>query len=192
MRLSALFAGLACASLAAAAEHTAAIYIQPVLSGAGAPALLAEVTYDPFLPGEAVVSSFEFPELPEDAQTVRVGVRQGGAWVSSTSIASARNFAKGYKPHLLLTTDEAGDVVSAGVRGVRIDAGQTRDFGPKAVVTTVARGEQVQLGKPVVLSPEGKKTAAGEPEEKTLLQKYWWVIGIVLLLTVTGGGGDGK
>ena len=79
--------------------------------------------------------------------------------------------------------------MGAALKGVRIDAGQTRDFGPKAVVLVDRLGSQPELNKPVVLAPNGKKV---EPEpEKTMLQKYWWVLAIGLFLAVSGGG-DGK
>jgi hypothetical protein len=204
------------ASLAAAAERTAKVYIQPIVADAATappPSFLAEVLYDPYLPSEARVVEFAFPELGEsdardedededDEQTTtkktptgtgaaaptiayrrrpafRVGVYDATArrWTSATSVAAAENFAKGYGTHVVLSVahpDEAdGDaaVVSAALRGVRIDAGATRDFGPKALVRVAAKGEQVSLGKPVVLSPEGKAKVAGEQEEKTFLQK---------------------
>lgn len=217
------------ASLAAAAERTAKVYIQPILADAAAapaPKFLAEVLYDPYLPSEARVVEFEFPELGESeddededsssssnkkaaavagAPTIayrqrpayRVGVYDpaAGRWTSATSVAAAENFDKGYGTHVVLSVADpdggAGEVVGAALRGVRIDAGATRDFGPRALVTIEAKGEQVSLGKPVVLSPEGKAKVAGEQEEKSFLQKYWWLIGIVVLLTMTGGG-DGK
>ncbi|KAL7623831.1 hypothetical protein AAE478_005387 [Parahypoxylon ruwenzoriense] len=184
-------AALALAGLAsaAAADRTAAIYIQPVSQSAVAPALLAEIAYDPSSPAEtAEVISYEAPELPEEARLVRIGVysASAGRWESSTSVASVDNFGKGYAPTLLLSVDEEGQVFGAALRGVRIDAGQTRDFGPKAVVLATRPGSQPELNKPVVLSPEGKNVV---PEEKTFFQKYWWLIGIVIMLSMTGGGG---
>ncbi|KAI5862320.1 cyclin-domain-containing protein [Durotheca rogersii] len=184
---------LALASLAstAASDRTAAIYIQPVSLSAGepasAPAPLAEVRYDASAGAEVV--SYEAPELPEGTRLVRVGVWDagGGRWASSTTVGSADNFGKGLAPALLLSVDARGDVLSAALRGVRIDAGQTRDFGPRALLLPSLPGRQPELNKPVVLSPEGKTVA---PEEKTLFQKYWWVMAVVLLLTMSGGGGD--
>ncbi|KAH8195034.1 hypothetical protein TruAng_010806 [Truncatella angustata] len=194
MKLSSILSSLALATLASAAERTAAIYIQPVLSSAPAPALLAEITYDPYLPSEASVSSFEFPDLEslQAAKNFRVGVYSPSSrtWESSASIASVANFGKGYSPHIILSVDQSGDVQGAALKGVRIDAGQTRDFGPKAVIRVAEKGEQVSLNKPVKLTPEGK--LKDEQQEKTFLQKYWWLIGIVMVLTLTGGGGDGK
>ncbi|ETS77495.1 hypothetical protein PFICI_11369 [Pestalotiopsis fici W106-1] len=196
MKLPTLFSGLLLAGLASAAERTAAVYIQPVLSSAPAPVLLAQVTYDPYLPSEASISNFEFPDFEEsgfgEARSVRVGVWSPStqSWSGSASVASIQNFGKGYSPHVILHVNQgSGDVVGAALRGVRIDAGQTRDFGPKAVVNVVGKGEQVALNAPVKLTPDGKKRE--EETEKTFLQKYWWLIGIVVLLSMTGGG-DGK
>ncbi|KAK6825129.1 hypothetical protein PG987_012623 [Apiospora arundinis] len=190
-----LFSGLAALTgLAAAAERTIPIYIQPVTVGPDVAA--------------PKVTSFEYPSdllSPEDDERqgqqreaprhVRVGAWDPVAksWASSTSLASTANFDKGFAPHFVVTLDSpvAGksDVAGVVLKGVRIDAGQTRDFGPQVVLRTAEPGSQVELNKPIVLSPEGRKVA--EEPEKTLLQKYWWVIGIVLVLTLTGGG-DGK
>ncbi|TDZ66038.1 hypothetical protein CTRI78_v003313 [Colletotrichum trifolii] len=192
MRAS-FFSALLAASLVAAAEaRLAKIYVEPVaLSTSGAPSLLAEVEYDARQPTEASVSNYEPPEIEDGAKLVRVGVYDPAAkaWTSSVSVASTGNFAKGYAPNILVSVDAEGNVIGAGLKGVRIDAGATRDFGPKAVVTVAGKGKTPELNKPVVLSPEGRKVVQ---EEKTLFQKYWWVIAIVVLMTVTGGGGDGK
>ncbi|KAL2265674.1 hypothetical protein VTJ83DRAFT_6774 [Remersonia thermophila] len=139
-------------------------------------------------------------------------------WVSSTSVAAVGNFAKGYAPHFVITLDDDDDdndddgtpqsrgektksknkeekrsstapnVLGVTVRGVAIDAGVTRDFGPQAVVARTKPGVQPTPGKPIVLSPEGKKMV--EQGERTFLQKYWWAIAIAAFL-VLGGGGEG-
>ncbi|KAI1210402.1 uncharacterized protein F4807DRAFT_423287 [Annulohypoxylon truncatum] len=197
MKFSSVFSGLAAlalASFASAADRTAAIYIQPVTRSPGAPAPLAEIRYDPALAAataDAEITSYEAPEIPEEAQLVRVGVYDPSAkrWTSSTSVASADNFAKGYSPTLILSLDAKGDVFGAALRGVRIDAGQTRDFGPQVLVRPTLPGKQPELNKPVVLSPEGKNV---EQEERSFFQKYWWLIGIVVLMTMAGGGEQGK
>lgn len=163
--------------------QTAQIYIQPV-GATQAPAPLAEVSYDIAAPDTAaMVTSYEAPELPETASLVRIGLYDARAkdWAGSTSVASVRNFGKGYSPHFLLSVDatnsgEDGEgerevtVLGASLRGVRIDAGQTRDFGPQARLVLAGRGKQPELNRPVVLSPEGKKIEK-EPE-KTFLQKF--------------------
>ncbi|RYP76778.1 hypothetical protein DL771_001514 [Monosporascus sp. 5C6A] len=143
---------------------------------------------------EVRILSYEAPELPAGVRLLRVGVYDPsrGAWASGTTLAGAENLARGYAPTLLLSVEGKGDkavVTSAALRGVAVDAGHTRDFGPKAALLRPAPGRQVDLDKPVVPKAPGQV----EPEpEKSLLQKYWWVIAVVLLLTMTGGGEGGK
>ncbi|KAH7153241.1 hypothetical protein EDB81DRAFT_790935 [Dactylonectria macrodidyma] len=188
MRFTALLSSFCAAALVAADQRTAQIYVQPIHASAHEPQPLAEVAYDPASSSSSQVASYEAPELPEGASLVRIGLydSKSGRWISGTTAASVDNFDKGYAPNILLSVDEQGDVRSVAYKGVQIDAGQTRDFGPQVVVLTVAKGKQPELNKPVVLSPEGKKV--GEEPEKTLLQKYWWVIGIVVVMTMAGGG----
>ncbi|KAF6831137.1 hypothetical protein CPLU01_06960 [Colletotrichum plurivorum] len=194
MRATTLLSAFFAATVAAAAEaRLAKIYIEPVslVASKAAPVPLAEVEYDVTKPSEATVASFELPELPKDgAKLVRVGVYDPASaqWTSSVSVASTENFAKGYSPNILLSVDADGNVIGAGLKGVMVDAGVTRDFGPQAVVRVARQGKTPELNKPIALSPEGKKVVQ---EEKTLFQKYWWLIAIVVLMTVTGGG-DGK
>ncbi|POS74827.1 hypothetical protein DHEL01_v206773 [Diaporthe helianthi] len=196
MSIFSIAAFLGAASVVVAEARTANIYIQP-LGSSSAPVLLAGLTYDSSAPGtasSASVTSYEAPDLPESTELVRVGIYDTNQkqWAGSTSVASAENFSKGYSPHLVLSVDgTSGDevVLGASVRGVRIDAGQTRDFGPQASLLLASRGKQPDLNKPIVLSPEGKKV---ENEEKTFLQKYWWMIGIAIMLAMGGGGGEGK
>ncbi len=161
------------ATLASAAPRTASLYLQPVTSSNAAPTLIAELAYDTTDPGASEIASYEAPELPEDAKMVRIGVYDPAAkqWQSSVSVASVENFAKGYSPHFVLSVDTKGNYLGASVRGVRIDAGKTRDFGPQAAVVVTEHGKQPELNKPVVLSPEGKKVVE---EEKSFLQKYAW------------------
>lgn len=167
---------LGAASVVSAEARTANIYIQP-LGSSSSPVLLAGLTYDSSAPdtaSSASVTSYEAPDLPESTDLVRVGIYDASQkqWAGSTSVASAENFAKGYSPHFVLSVDgTSGEeiVLGASVRGVRIDAGQTRDFGPQASLLLTSRGKQPDLNKPIVLSPEGKKV---EKEEKTFLQKF--------------------
>lgn len=182
MRLSSIAATLMGIGLATAVERTASIFIQPVTlphPGEGrpeppaqvTPTLLAEVRYQTTT-SESEVVSYEAPELPSDAELLRVGVYDPSTsrWTTSTSVASVENFGKGYAPHFVVSVDAAGDVLGASVRGVKIDAGHTRDFGPQVVMLQTTRGKQPDLNRPVVLSPEGRKV---QPEqEKSFLQKY--------------------
>jgi hypothetical protein len=173
MRGSTLFAAICAAALAHAQVRTAKVYIQPVLhtSQQPSPAFLAEVQFDMTAPSAAEVTNFEAPELPDDAALVRVGLYdpKSARWLSSTSVAAVDNLAKGYSPTVLLSVDAEGEVVGAALRGVRVDAGQTRDFGPQVIVSVAAAGKQPELNKPVVLSPEGRKVVQ---EEKSFFQKY--------------------
>lgn len=167
---------LGVASVVYAEAKTTNIYIQPVGSSSP-PVLLAGLTYDSSAPdtaSSASVTSYEAPELSESTEFVRVGIYDTNQkqWAGSTSVASVENFGKGYSPHFVLSVDGTsgeGTVLGASVRGVRIDAGQTRDFGPQASLLLTSRGKQPDLNKPIVLSPEGKKV---EKEEKTFLQKF--------------------
>ncbi|KAH8888292.1 hypothetical protein GQ53DRAFT_261845 [Thozetella sp. PMI_491] len=185
-----LFLALIAASLASAQPRVASIYLQPVTSQEAPPTLLAELSYDTTDPTTSEIASYDAPELPEDAKLVRIGIFDPATkqWQSSVSVASVDNFAKGYSPHFVLSVDTHGQYLGASVRGVRIDAGQTRDFGPQAVVVVGAQGKQPELNKPVVLSPEGKKV---EVEEKTFLQKYWWVLLAITFFALSSGGGEG-
>ncbi|KKA27215.1 hypothetical protein TD95_003330 [Thielaviopsis punctulata] len=192
MKLSSIVAGLMAAA-AAHAMHTADIFLQPVPSTSDqAPALLARVHYDISDPSAASASivAWEAPELGDDAELVRIGVWDAAAaqWQSSTTVAGVENFDKGFSPSVLLSVDQRGNILGATVKGVRVDAGQTRDSAPRAVVLVSHTGKQPELNKPVVLSPTGRKQ---QEEEKTFLQKYWMFIlaGVVLLMS---GGSDGK
>ena len=173
MRVAAFVSALCAATLATASPRTAQIYIQPLATTTTTnPEPLAEVSYDPLSFDATSIVAYEAPEIPETADLVRIGLYdpKSSQWISGTTVASAENFSKGFSPNLILTVDARdGEVLSAACKGVRIDAGQTRDFGPKAVVLVEAKGKQPELNKPVVLSPEGRKV---EEEEKTFLQKY--------------------
>ncbi len=170
MHFAALLGALWAVTLAAATPRTAHIYLQPV-QGGGKPSPLAEVAYDVATPSAAEVLTYEAPDLPDSTSTVRVGVYDvvSKTWSSGTTVASVDNFSKGFAPNFLVTVDASGAVVSTALKGVQIDAGHTRDFGPQVVLLPEARGTQPALNKPVVLNPEGKRD---EPQEKTLLQKY--------------------
>ncbi|KAI0451542.1 cyclin-domain-containing protein [Xylaria acuta] len=184
-------AGLALASFASASERTTTIYIQAVAASPAAPVPLAELQYDILAPSEAQVLTYEAPELPDETKLVRIGAYDPAAkkWTSSTSVASVGNFDKGFSPALMLSVDRSGLPISAAIRGVRIDAGQTRDFGPQAMILVTEAGKQPDLNKPVVLSPEGKQVV---PEQKSMFQKYWWVIALVVMMSVLGGGDEKK
>ena len=162
---------LATAATVSAEPQIASIYIQPITTPRQDPTPLADIKFDIADATNAEVVSYEAPELPDGGGLVVVGVYDSASkqWLSATSAASVENFSKGYSPAIQLTVDEKGGILGAALKGVRIDAGQTRDFGPQAVVQVSKPGKQPELNKPIVLSPEGKKVV---PEEKTFLQKY--------------------
>ncbi|KAI9170984.1 hypothetical protein HJFPF1_00463 [Paramyrothecium foliicola] len=189
--VAAFFTALYAAGLVNARARTADIYILPIAT-TGPPSHLAEVSYDTAALSSSSVVSWEAPEIHESTKLVRIGLWDSTAksWIAGTTVASVENFDKGYSPTLMLSVDAKGDVQSVALKGVRIDAGQTRDFGPKAMVLLEAQGKQPELNKPVVLTPEGKKP--GQEEEKTFLQKYWWMIAIAVMIGLSGGGGPEK
>lgn len=191
MRLTALIGALCAASLAGATPRTAHIYIQSVET-AGKPSPLAEIAYDVRSPSTSEVLTYEAPDLADGTETVRVGVYdvKSKSWSSGTTVASADNFGKGFSPNFLVSVDASGEVLSTALKGVQIDAGHTRDFGPKVVLLPEERGTQPALNKPVVLNPEGKRE---EIQEKTLLQKYerpfhhWFLLDTNTVFAGTGG-----
>lgn len=81
-----------------------------------------------------------------------------------------QTFEKGYSPFFTVTLSADGkSVIGVAVKGVKVDAGYTRDFGPKVKIVRQQSGKGPELNRPVVLSAEGKLE---EPEvEKTFLQK---------------------
>ena len=170
MRILSIIAALSAPLVALAASQSAEIYIQPVPSTAN-PMPLTSVTYD-VAALTSTIQNFEAPELEEEHTHVRVGLydRKSKSWVSGTTLASTENFAKGYVPTITLSTDRKGEVLSVGIKGVAVDAGVTRDFGPKAQLLVEEKGKEVELNQPVVLSPEGKRGT--EEPEKSFLQKY--------------------
>ncbi len=149
------------------------VYIQP-LTSTSSPHPLAEIKYNPSTLSSEILS-YEPPILEEPtSRLLRVGIYDPStsSWKSSTSTTSVETFAKGYSPTIVISLDVQGAVVGVSCKSVRIDAGQTRDFGPKVKVLGMREGKKPELNRPIVLSPEGK---VAEPEvEKTLLQKYWW------------------
>ncbi|KAG4444265.1 hypothetical protein IFR05_000240 [Cadophora sp. M221] len=165
------------------------VYIQP-LSSKSAPLSLAEIKFNPSTLSSEILS-YESPlfEDEETSKLLRVGIYDPATatWKSSTSTTSIETFAKGYAPTIVLNLDAQGGIIGVSCKSSSIDAGQTRDFGPKVKVVKMREGTKPVLNRPVVLNPEGK--VEEPPTEKTLLQKYWWVIagGIVVMLT-TGGG----
>lgn len=172
MKPSVLF--FACFTLAASATQnlidSATIYVQSIdLASTASP--LAEIKYNPSTL-QAEIVSFSGPELSTDAKLLRIGIYDvtTSSWRSSTSVTSTESFSKGFAPTLVLSLDAHGGIIGISCKSAKIDAGQTRDFGPKVKLLKTERGKLPVLNTPVVLSPEGKME---EPEpEKSLFQKY--------------------
>jgi hypothetical protein len=173
MRFSALLLPF-CASLVIAADgnpdlpSSTTIYVESI--GASTIASLAEIKYNPYTL-DAELTSYDPPEIPASSDLVRVGVydKVKNDWASSTSVTSAESFSKGYSPIIILSLGAQGEVLGVTCKSGRIDAGQTRDFGPKVKVVTMTKGKSPDLNKPIVLK-EGRLEA--EVPEKTLLQRY--------------------
>jgi len=173
----------------ASSESTDSAVISIQAVGSSSITTLAEIGYNPSTLS-AEILSFDSPELSSDAKLLLIGIYDAAtsSWKSSTSTTSVESFAKGYSPTLVLSLDAQGEVIGVTCKSAKIDAGQTRDFGPKVIVSKMGKGKLPELNRPVVLSPEGKLE---EPvPEKTMLQKYWWVLlgGVMLLMTASGGG----
>ncbi|OBR03601.1 Cyclin-dependent protein kinase regulator pho80 [Colletotrichum higginsianum IMI 349063] len=191
MRATTLLSAFFAATLAAAETRLAKVYIEPVSPTPQTPALLAEIEYDAKHPADASVTSYEAPDLSAGAnegpvpKLVRIGIFDPSTseWTSSVSVASTENFDKGYAPNIILSVDGVSEeVVGAGLKGVRIDAGATRDFGPQAVMRVSVQGKTPELNKPVVLSPEGRKVVQ---EEKPFWLKY---VALILEVPENRGG----
>jgi hypothetical protein len=131
---------------------------------------LAEIQYEPSALS-AEFTSFDAPELSGGANIVRIGICDTATqvWKSSISITSADSFSKGYAPIIVLSLDTHGNVIGVTCKSVKVDAGHTRDFGPKVKVVKMTKGKRPELNRPIVVSKEG--TEEGELPEKTMLQK---------------------
>jgi len=83
-------------------------------------------------------------------------------------------------------------VIGVSLKGGSIDAGQTRDFGPKVKVLKMGKAKVPSLNKPKVVSEKAGTDGEEEVVEKTFLQKYWWMILGVMVLALSGGGTEEK
>lgn len=170
MKVFTILAALCATALAVKSDFidSATVYIQSI-DAVSPPAPLAEIKYNPSTLSAELVS-YDAPDLIVGSKLLRVGIYDAAtsSWKSSTSMTSAQTFAKGYSPTLVVSLDAQGGVIGVSCKSGKIDAGATRDFGPKIKVLKTVKGKLPVLNKPVVLSPEGK-VAVPEPE-KTLLQ----------------------
>jgi hypothetical protein len=160
---------------------TATIYIQPLISDSAYH--LASISYNPSTlsaslltyepPTDLLPSPYPPDDTPlnphDDLALIGIYDKTTSSFKSSTSLLSLSNFEKGFRPTILLTLDAQGAVLGVTVKSGVIDAGATRDFGPRVEVRRSVGGKRPVLGPNVVLSKEGKVEA--EVVEKTFLQK---------------------
>ena len=148
------------------------ILIQPLTANAPAPSTLAQIVYSASSLASSI-SSYAPPEI--SSSLLRIGTTAGSSTTSSpafgnsTTLTSAEIFEKGYRPTIIVWLDGNGDVVSVSCKSDKIDAGASRDFGPRIIVERAMKGRGPELNRPVVLK-EGKVEVP--VPEKTLLQKY--------------------
>jgi hypothetical protein len=149
---------------------TTTVCLQSIASTSLPVTPLAEIQYDPFTLSAEFVT-FDAPELSPEVKLIRIGVCDTATqvWKSSTSVTSVDSFSKSYAPIIVLSLDTHGDIIGVTCKSVKVDAGQTRDFGPKVKVVKMTKGKRPELNRPVVVSKEG--TEEGEVPEKTMLQK---------------------
>lgn len=145
----------------------------PISETAAAPIHpLAKIAYNPSTLTSTLLS-YSAPDLPDDPppSLLRIGIYDppSQSWKSSVSVTSPASFAKGYAPTFVVTLGPEGEVLGVSVKSALIDAGATRDFGPKVVVRAGRRARGPELNRPVVLGEDGK--VGQVPLEKTLLQK---------------------
>ncbi|KHJ32191.1 hypothetical protein EV44_g0178 [Erysiphe necator] len=181
---------------AQAARKTAVVSLQPVdIHNPGKPTTLATISFDSYT-FDAEFSSYETPILSDlisenrsksDIKYFRVGIYDvvNESWASSTTISSVETFAKGYSPIFIINCNMEGVIESVSVKGHKIDAGMTRDFGPQIHVLKMSKGPRPYLNRPVVLK-EGKVEAP--VPEKSFLQKYWWLIAAALMVIISAKG----
>lgn len=173
--------------------QTAAISVQAISSSNTPITPLAEIAYNPSTLSSEL-GSFEVPHIPADTKLLRVGIYDAATsqWRSSTSVTSVEMFEKGYAPTIVLSLDAQGDVIGVSLKGGSIDAGQTRDFGPRVKVLKMGKARAPLLNKPKIVSDTPGATGEEGVVEKTFLQKYWWMILAVMVLALSGGGAEEK
>jgi len=171
IQVSSLLVALSTASgNADVSSTTTTVCLQSIASTRMPVIPLAEIQYDSFTLSAEFVT-FDAPELSSEANIIRIGICDTvtQVWKSSTSITSAGSFSKGYAPTVILSLDTHGDVIGVTCKSAKVDAGHTRDFGPKVRVVQMTKGKRPELNRPIVVSKEG--TEEGELPEKTMLQK---------------------
>ena len=158
------------ATAAAAAETDRQIDIFAWPLSASKSQTLAKLSYNP---EEATVLSYKPLALPAGEEIVRIGFHHPttGSW--SGIATSAANFAEGKDKKIQLLLNEQGEVYHVGFKTsdwpTSAKGGSKKDEMSVEVVP-MKPASTIHLNKPVVLNADGK--LAGQPEEKTFLQKY--------------------
>lgn len=166
----ALFAALVASESHLVENRSETISIQSIDTNPSPIVPLAEIRYDPSTLN-AEFTSYDAPEISSQAKLVRIGLYDPAteSWRTSTSVTSVNSFNKGYAQTILLSLDTRGNVLGVSCKSAKIDAGQTRDFGPKIKAVTMVKGKTPELNRPIIASKDG--TMEGEEPEKTFFQR---------------------
>jgi len=131
---------------------------------------LAKLSYNP---EQATVLSYKAPALPAGEEIVRIGFHHPSTGSWSGIATSAANFAEGKDKKIQLLLNEQGEVYHIGFKTSdwpTSSKGGSKKDEMSVEVVPMKPASTIQLNKPIVLNAEGK--LAGQPEEKTFLQKY--------------------
>lgn len=131
---------------------------------------LAKLTYNS---EQATVLQYKAPALPAGEEIVRIGFHHPSTGSWSGIATSAANFAEGKDKKIQLLLNEQGEVYHVGFKTSdwpTSGKGGSKKDDMSVEVVPMKAASTIHLNKPVVLDAEGK--LAGQPEEKTFLQKY--------------------
>jgi hypothetical protein len=171
MRLTAALSfGLTLLSSFAAAQTDKHIDIFAWPMSASKSQTLAKLTYNT---EQATVLSYKAPALPAGEEIVRIGFHHPATGSWSGIATSAANFAEGKDKRIQLLLNEQGEVYHVGFKTSdwpTSSKGGSKKDEMSVEVVPMKPASTIHLNKPVVLDAEGK--LAGQPEEKTFLQKY--------------------
>ncbi|PQE03186.1 nuc-1 negative regulatory preg protein [Rutstroemia sp. NJR-2017a BBW] len=190
----------------------ATIYIQPLSSSsssAAAPIPLLTLSYNPSTLSSSIQEYSPPSDLlsshPDPSSLALLGILDPLSSTStptpkpstSTSLISLENFAKGYTPTFIVTLDHEGAILGVSAKSGVVDAGATRDFGPK----TGGEGEVAGVGAECGFEPRRQSRRRGTGEdvlaksadrsETNCVFRYWWILlGAMFLMMTSGGGGE--
>ncbi|KAM3085440.1 hypothetical protein ACMFMG_002517 [Clarireedia jacksonii] len=138
----------------------ATIYIQPLdpsSSSSSELTPLLTLAYNPSILSSTIQEYFPPSDLPPSSTLALLGILDPLSPTpspkpnTSTTLLSLENFARGYTPTFLVTLDHEGRILGASAKSGVVDAGATRDFGPKVRLERVVRGKGPSLGPNIVL-----------------------------------------